>query len=68
MVIVNITKEGIMRVVDLIELLKEQDPNIELVIDVNGKYVTPAIKKSIVHYKHEYSGTTYTDEALVLSE
>lgn len=57
-----------MRIRDFIETLNQFDPDIELVIDVNGKFITPSVKREVVHYKHEYTGTTYKDEALVLAK
>lgn len=57
-----------MRIRDFIETLNQFDPDIELVIDVDGKYITPAIKNEVVHFKHEYTGTAYRDDAIVLSE
>lgn len=57
-----------MRIKDVIAELSQYDENIELVINVDGKYATPSsMKKDIVHFKHDYSGTEFTDEAIVLS-
>lgn len=57
-----------MRIKDIIAELGQYDENIELVIDVDGKCATPAfMKKDIVLFKHDYSGTLFTDEAIVLS-
>ncbi len=57
-----------MRIRDFIETLNQFDPDIELVIDVNGKFITPSVKREVVHYKHEYTGTSYKDEAVVLAK
>jgi hypothetical protein len=57
-----------MRIKDIIAELSQYDENIELVVNVDGKCATPSsMKKDIVHFKHDYSGTVYTDEAVVLS-
>ena len=56
----------IMRIRDFIEELNQYDQDIELVIDVNGKFITPSVKKEVVHFKHDYSGSTYKDNAIVL--
>lgn len=58
----------IMRISDFIETLKQYDQDTELVIDVDGTYITPAVDRKIVHFKHEYSGTSFTDNAIVLSK
>ncbi len=57
-----------MRISDFIETLKQYDQDTELVIDVDGTYITPAVDRKIVHFKHEYSGTSFTDNAIVLSK
>ncbi len=57
-----------MRIKDFIETLSQYDPNIELVIDVEGKYITPKVKRDIVTFKHEYNGVLYKDEAVVLTD
>lgn len=57
-----------MRIVDLIEKLKQYDPDTELVIDLDGKFITPSIHERIVHFKHEYSGSSFKDDAIVLSK
>lgn len=57
-----------MRLADFIETLKQYDPDTELVIDLDGKFITPSVNKKIVHYKHEYSGTSFIDNAIVLSK
>ncbi|MCR4830680.1 MAG: hypothetical protein K5883_04425 [Pseudobutyrivibrio sp.] len=49
-------------------VLNQFDPNTELVIDVDGSFVSPIVKRDIVYYKHKYSGIAFTDEAIVLSE
>ncbi len=57
-----------MRIVDFIETLKQFDPDTELVIDLDGNFITPAIAKKIVHFKHDFSGTSFKDNAIVLSK
>jgi hypothetical protein len=57
-----------MRIKDFIETLNQFDPDTELVIDVEGSFCSPKIQRDIVMYKHHYTGTTFTDEAIVLSK
>ena len=57
-----------MRLKDFIETLSQYDPDTELVIDLDGKFVTPSISREVVHYKHDYSGASYKDTAVVLSK
>lgn len=57
-----------MRIKDFMDVLNQFDPNTELVIDVDGSFVSPIVQRDIVYYKHKYSGIAYTDEAIVLSK
>lgn len=57
-----------MRIKDVIAELSQYDENIEIVINVDGKCQTPSMKKDIVHFRHDFTGTAYNDEAIVLSE
>ncbi len=57
-----------MKIKDFIAELSKYNENIELVIDINGNYLVPSLKKDIVNFKHEVSGTSYIDEAIVLSK
>lgn len=57
-----------MRIKDFIEKLNEYDENIEIVIKTSKGYSSPKVKKDIVKYKHEYSGTEFIDGAIVLFE
>lgn len=57
-----------MRIKEFIETLNQYDPDIEIVIDVDGNYVTPILKKSVVNFKHDYSGMCFKDDAIILSE
>ncbi len=56
-----------MRISDVIEALSQYDPNTEIVIDVDGAFVSPKIKKQVVAFKHNYNGVFYKDDAVVLS-
>ena len=57
-----------MRIKDFIAELSQYDENIEIVLDVDGNCSTPSsVKKDVVHFKHDYSGTSYKDDAIVLS-
>ncbi len=57
-----------MRVKEFIETLEKFDENAELVIKVDGSYITPQMKEDIVHYQHDYNGVSYRDIAIVLSK
>ncbi|WP_155951050.1 hypothetical protein [Pseudobutyrivibrio sp. MD2005] len=57
-----------MRIKDFIETLSQYDENIELVINVDGKFITPSVNREVVHFKHEYTGTSYKDSAVVLAK
>ena len=57
-----------MRIKDFIEKLNEYDENIEIVIKTSKGYSSPKVKKDIVKYKHDYSGTEFIDDAIVLFE
>lgn len=57
-----------MRIKDFIETLQEYDQNIELVINVDGEFITPSINRKVVHFKHDYSGIAYKDDAIVLTK
>ena len=57
-----------MRIKDFIETLSQYDSNIELVINVDGKYTTPKLNKAVVRFKHDYSGMYFQDNAIILSE
>ncbi len=57
-----------MRIKDFIEMLNEYDENIEIVIKTSKGYSSPKVKKDIVKYNHEYSGTEFIDDAIVLFE
>lgn len=56
-----------MKIKDFMKTLSSFDPEIELVIDVNGEFVTPSVQDKVVYFKHDYSGTTFKDEAVVLA-
>ena len=56
-----------MRIKDLIEELSQYDQNIELVVNVDGEYVSPKMKRDCVMFKHHYNGVAYRDNAVVLS-
>ncbi len=57
----------IMRIKDVIEKLSKYDPDIEVVVGVDGDFFSPNFKRDIVSYKHNYNGVSYKDEAIVLS-
>lgn len=57
-----------MKIRDVIEELSQFDQDIELVIDVDGEYVTPSMNEIVVHFKHDYSGTSFKDAAVVLAK
>ncbi|MBR5637309.1 MAG: hypothetical protein IKW81_10310 [Pseudobutyrivibrio sp.] len=56
-----------MRIKDVIETLNQYDPNTELVINVEGEYISPEVKRDFVTFKHRYNGVLYKDEAVVLT-
>lgn len=56
-----------MRIKDVIEKLSKYDPDTEVVVGVDGDFFSPNLKRDIVLYKHNYSGISYKDEAIVLS-
>ena len=57
-----------MKIRDFIEELSRFDQDIELVIDVDGDFITPSMSREVVHFKHDYSGTSFRDLAIVLSK
>ena len=57
-----------MKIKDFIEELSRFDQDIELVIDVDGDFITPSMSREVVHFKHDYSGTSFKDLAIVLSK
>ena len=57
-----------MRIRDFIEELNQYDQDIELVIDVDGTFVTPSVNREVVHFKHDFSGIAFKDEAIVLAK
>ena len=56
-----------MKIKDLINTLNQFDPETELVIDINGEYISPKVKHDIVPFRHHYNGVFYKDDAVVLS-
>lgn len=56
-----------MKIKDVIKELNQFDQDIELVINVDGKFITPSINRDIVYYKHDFNGCSYTDEAIVMA-
>lgn len=57
-----------MRIKDFIETLSQYDQDIELVINADGKFITPKLNKAVVCFKHDYSGMYFKDNAIILSE
>lgn len=57
-----------MRIKEFVKLLEEYDEDIEIVIKTPDGYASPKVKKDIVKYKHEYSGTEFIDDAIILFE
>lgn len=41
-----------MKIKDLVRTLDQFDPEMELVIDVDGEYVSPEVKRDIVAFRH----------------
>ena len=56
-----------MKIKDVIENLSKYDQNLELVIDVEGEFFSPKLKRDIVPFKHHYNGVMYKDEAVILT-
>ena len=57
-----------MRIKEFVKLLEEYDEDIEIVIKTPDGYASPKVKKDIVKYKHDYSGTEFIDDAIILFE
>ena len=57
-----------MRIKDFIEKLEQFDPETEVVINVDGDFISPKMKKDIVMFKHNYSGVSFKDDCVVLSK
>ncbi len=55
-----------MKIKDLVRTLDQFDPEMELVIDVDGEYVSPEVKRDIVAFRHKFNGVYYKDNAVVL--
>jgi len=56
-----------MRIRDFIEHLSQYVQDIELVINVDDNFVTPSVNREIVYFKHDVSGISFNDNAIVLS-
>ena len=43
-------------------------PETEIVIDIDGDFVSPKMTEKVVHFKHNYSGMSYKDNAVILTK